>query len=111
MRSRVGAVIVGRRRRSSMSHHGEREDKGHHRGDDEEEHEPDPARRILPRLAHQPPEREAGGGDPYVLHHLDTVTYDGTLRAVIERISDASDPRLGDYQNLRDPLLRQERGI
>jgi len=30
---------------------------------------------------------------------------------LIERIDDASDPRLGDYQNLRDPLLRLQRGI
>ena len=93
-----------------MAHHGEREDEGHDGGDDEKEHEPDPAAGILPCLAHQPSKREAGGGDPYVLH-LDTVTYDGTLMAVIERIDDASDPRLGDYQNLRDPLLRLQRGI
>jgi tRNA G18 (ribose-2'-O)-methylase SpoU len=30
---------------------------------------------------------------------------------LIERIDDASDPRLADYQNLRDPLLRLQRGI
>ena len=46
--------------------------------DDEEEGESDPASRILPRLAHQPPEHETGRGNPHVLH-LDTVPYDGTL--------------------------------
>jgi tRNA G18 (ribose-2'-O)-methylase SpoU len=30
---------------------------------------------------------------------------------LIERIEDPSDPRLADYQNLRDPLLRLQRGI
>jgi tRNA G18 (ribose-2'-O)-methylase SpoU len=30
---------------------------------------------------------------------------------LIERIDDPSDPRLADYQNIRDPLLRLQRGV